>query len=355
MKITKVLLLTVAAISLAGCDLPFGPGGGDDDEKIDATLYELRLTTNLDKAKGGITAELAHERDPEDVQALLDAGATQADIDKAGTCVDGVYYFFDQDPINLYEPFLVGYEFLGWFDGNEFLGYLDVDYDGTPNYIWNMPGKNTNLEARFKLMQFDILYMDEGTQTVDPKGNPTRWNIEDGEVELKHLDRESEGLKFDGWTFAMGGDTRYDGYVTKLNEEFLIKSNVAKQSMEGRESMTFSLHENYSEIERNVQLTFDTKIIECVRVEITPPGETTYTLDEEGSIWLKSGNIETTVKHNSVVVVYPALTYDAELAGYEIDGIYFGNYKISEQVSGGGYKITASQDATVELRAKLLA
>lgn len=348
MKLTKLLFLAVAASALAGCDLPFG---SDEEEKIDPTLYELRISTNLEKAKGGIRAELAHERDHEDVQALLDAGATQADIDKAGTCVDGVYYFFNQDPINLYEPFLVGYEFLGWFGGNEFQGYLDVDYDGTPNYIWNMPGKNTNLEGRFKLMQFDILYMDEGTQTVDSKGNPTRWNIEDGEVELKHEDKEAQGLKFEGWTFAMGGDTHYEGYVTKLNEQFLLDSNIAKQSMEGRESMTFSLHENYSAIDRDVKLTFDTSLIECVRVEITPVGEATYTLYEEGNIWIYSGNIETTVKHNSVVVVYSALTSQAELDGYEIDGIYFGNYKISESVSRGGYKIVAIQNAEVELRA----
>ena len=341
MKLSKLLFLAVAASTLAGCDLPFGPGGGGDDGEIDPKLYELKLTTNLDKAKAGIKAEFKGERDEDEVQELLKAGATQADIDKAGTCVDGIYYFFNQDPVNLYEPFLPGYEFLGWYNGNEWLGYLDPDYDGTPNYIWNMLDKNTTLEARFKLMQFEILYMDEGTTAVDPKGNPTTWNIEDGEVELKHEDKESQGLKFEGWTFAMGGDTRYEGYVTKLNEQFLIDSNVAKQSMEGRESMTFSLHENYSVIKDSFKLVVDTTNVDNIFVEVKEPGESVFRDIIDGQHWIDK-DVEATLPRGTEIQIH-ATVKDPD--AYEIDGIYCNGEKVSEDAGYCLYKIVLNGNA----------
>lgn len=339
MKFTKLLLLGIVSLSLIGCDLS---GGGEGE--VDPTLYELKLTTNLDKAKDKIKAELSRERDNDEVQELIEAGASQEDINKAGTCIDGTYYFFDQDPINLYEPFIPGYEFLGWYNGNEFLGYLDTDYDGNPNYIWNMLDKNTTLEARFKLMQFEILYMDEGTTQVDPAGNPTSWNVEDGEVALKSPTKE--GFQFDGWSFAMGGNTRYEGYVTKLNEDFLIASNIAKQSMEGRESMTFSLHENFSVIKHNVKLTFDSTYINNVYINVKEPGSSVFHDFIDGQHWVQSG-VSGEIVHNSEVVIH-ATPVDSDL--YEISGIYFNGYKISEKLSNNEYKIIASQDAEVVIR-----
>lgn len=236
MKPQKILFLAITCATLSGCDF----------NEIDTTLYELKLTTNLAKAENGIRAEMVGERSSEEVEALLELGVSQEEIDKAGTCVDGTYYFYDQDPIYLYEPFLPGYEFIGWFDGTHFLGYLDTDYDGNPEYIWNMPNRNTTLEAQFKLINYEILYMDEATGPAEYNGNPTTWNVEQGEVTLNHKDKTADGYKFDGWTFAMGGGAFYDGYVTKLNEQFLIDSNAAKVSTGGSGESSFSLHENYS-------------------------------------------------------------------------------------------------------------
>lgn len=346
MKLTKLLFLTLAAASLSGC--AFGGGG---DEEVDPTLYELKITTNLEEAKDKIKAEFVGERDEEEIEELKKAGAAQEDIDKAGTCVDGTYYFFDQDPINLYEPFIPGYEFLGWFEDGKFLGYLDTDYDGTPNYIWNMENKNTTLEARFKLMKFEILYMDEGTTQVDPKGNPKTWSILDGEVELKHEDKEAQGLKFEGWTFAMGGDTRYDGYVTKLNEQFLIDSNIAKQSLEGRETMTFWLHENYSVIEDSFKLTYMEAAIDNVYVSIKEPGENTFQDLVEGH-WVTGGQVSATLPRGTQIKVH-ATAIDWE--EYEIDGVYCGGEKISEKLSNDEYGFTLSGNTDCEIRIKSIA
>ncbi len=347
MKLTKLLFLAVAASSLAGCS--FG------EEDVDTTLYELKITTNLDKAREGIKAELRGERDQDEINALLEAGAKQEDIDKAGTCVDGTYYFFDQDPVNLFEPFLPGYEFLGWYKGNEFLGFMDTDYDGNPDYIWNMDNKNTTLEARFKLVNYTIQYMDDGIGPATYQENPKTWNVEQGEVELGHADKTDSGLKFDGWSFAMGGGAFYEGYVSKLNEQFLADSKAAKVSSNGTGELTFSLHEMYSEIKHNVKLTFDNTIIDYIIVEVTPIGGQTYTIeDDTGNHFLRSGEVSAEISHNAKVVVIPTLHNDEE---YEIDGIYFGSYKISTEVPvreglSTGYEISASQDAEVVLRAK---
>lgn len=348
MKLTKLLFLAIAASSLAGCSF-----GG---ENVDTTLYELKITTNLDKAKDGLKAELRGERSAEEIEDLKKAGASQETIDKAGTCVDGTYYFFDQDPVNLYEPFLPGYEFLGWFKDNQFLGFLDTDYDGNPDYIWNMDNKNVTLEARFKLVNYTILYMDEDTKPATYKENPTTWNVEQGEVELGYADKTDSGLKFDGWTLAMGGGAFYEGYVTKLNEQFLVDSKIAKVSSNGTGALDFSLHENYSEIKHNVRLTFDNTIFDYIIVEVTPINGVTYTIEIEGSHFISSGLVEAEISHNAEVLIIPTLL-DSD--SYEIDGVYFGNYKISTEVPvreglSTAYKIVASQDAEVELRAKAI-
>lgn len=349
MKLTKLLLLGIVSLSLIGCDL----SGGDEGE-VDPTLYELKLTTNLDKAKDKIKAELSRERDDDEVQELIEAGASQEDINKAGTCIDGTYYFFDQDPINLYEPFIPGYEFLGWYNGNEFLGYLDTDYDGNPNYIWNMLNEKTTLEARFKLVNYSILYMDEDVSPALCQENPKTWNVEQGEVELKYTDRQSDGLKFEGWSFAMGGGAFYEGYVTKLNEQFLIDSKVAKVSSNGTGSMEFALHEIYSEIKHNVLLTFDNTVIDYVVIDITPVGEQTYSLKVNDNHFISSGSVEASLPHNAEVLIMPTLI---NADRYEIDGVYFGETKISTEVPirdglSLAYKIVVSQDAEVELRYK---
>lgn len=342
-KLISLLTLSLAVVGLASCDDLIG-----GDEEIDANLYELKLTTNLDKAKENIRAEFGGVRDNDEVEELKQAGATQEDIDKAGTCVDGTYYFFDQDGIKLYEPFIPGYEFLGWYNGTEHLGYLDTNYDGNPEYLWNMPNKNTTLEARFKLMKFDILYMDEGTATVDSAGNPTTWNIEQGEVVLKHTDKTSQGLEWKGYTFAMGGDTHYDGYVTKLNEQFLIDSNIAKQSLEGRDTMTFSLHENYGIIEDSFKITYSKETVDNVFIEVKEPGENVFRDLIDGKHWITEGEAQATLPRGTEIQVQ-ARAIDSDT--YEVDGIYCGDQKISTEVSGL-HCFTLSGNCDCEIRVK---
>ena len=345
MKFKKLLLITGAVICLASCD---GLLGGDEEGQTDATLYELKLTSNLDKAKNNIKAEFGRERSTEECEELIEAGATQADIDKAGTCVDGTYYFFDQDGIKLFEPFIPGYEFLGWYNGNQSLGYLDTNYDGNPEYLWNMDNKNTTLEARYKLMNFEILYMDEGTIQVDPAGNPTTWNVEQGEVVLKHTDKTSQGLEWKGYTFAMGGDTRYDGYVTKLNEQFLIDSNIAKQSLEGGETMTFSLHENYSEISINdsFKLTYNETDVDNVYIMVKAPGESTFQ-DLVNGHWVTGGEAEATLRRGTEVKVHAtAIDWENKV----IAGVYSGGSKVSTDLGANEYGFTINGNAEYEIR-----
>lgn len=346
MKFKKLLLVAIAAMGLASCDFFGDPKDGEGE--VDATLYELKLTTNLTKAENNIKAEFGGERSTEECEELIEAGATQADIDKAGTCVDGTYYFFDQDAIKLFEPFIPGYEFLGWYKGNEFLGYLDTNYDGNPEYIWNMDNKNTTLEARYKLMNFEILYMDEGTTQVDPAGNPTTWNVEQGEVELKHTDKTAQGLEWEGYTFVMGGDTRYTGYVTKLNEQFLIDSNVAKQSLEGRETMTFSLHENYGIIEDSFKITFNVETVDNVFIEVKKPGENTFDDLIDGKHWITEGEAQATLPRGTEIQVH-ATVKDPDT--YEVDGIYCDGQKISTYVSSL-HCFTLSGNCDCEIRVK---
>lgn len=343
MKIKKLLFIALACTSLSGC------GFGEDDGNIDTTLYELKLTSNLDKAKTGLNAELSRERSQDEIDELLENGATQADIDKSGTCINGTYYFYDQDPVNLSEPFLPGYEFLGWYQGNQWLGYLDTDYDGNPEYIWNMDNKNVTLEARFQLITYTILYMDEETGPARYTENPTTWNVEQEEIVLNHADRSAEGLKFDGWTFAMGGGTFYDGYVTKINEQFLVDSGAARVTLNGAGATTFSLHENYSVLNHDITLTFDTSVFDYVIIDVTPVGETRHSVEVNDSHFLYGGSVEFTAPHAAQITVYPKFI-DSDL--YEVDGVYLGDNKISTVVTVGqvGYSFTSTQDGEVELR-----
>lgn len=346
MKFKKIVLPLLACLSLAGCDFNLFPD--ESGGRADVTLYELKLTSNLEKAKSSLSANLSRERDQDEIDDLLADGATQSDINKSNTCINGTYYYFDQDPIYLSEPFLPGYEFLGWYNGNTFLGFLDTDYDGTPEYKWNMENKNVTLEARYKLVTYNILYMDSGTSVVSAGSNPSSWNVEQGEITLTHTDKTSEGLQFDGWTFVMGGASHYDGYVTKLNEQFLIDSGVAKESSNGSGSMTFSLHENYSVIIHQVKLTFDNTIIDNIRLELQEPGGINTNFDPDGVHFVTSGEVNASIKHGSIVTVFPHI----DNFEYEIGGIYYGNTKISTGNDATGYKITVTMDATVELRYK---
>lgn len=212
MKLTKLLFLAVAASTLAGCDL-----FGGDDEKADATLYHLSFKSNLeltaeqkDEIKAtyayGVRSKTVKEgvRPQEEIEELKSAGATDADIEKAGKRQDdGSYFFFDQDPMFIEAPSITGYKLSGFYDGNKNVykpGLTDIDHEMLQG-IWNMSNKDTILEAHYEKLTYRYYFNNMEDGDTNPNVGGSYCYLDEGEKQLLPATTTNPHKHFLGWEY----------------------------------------------------------------------------------------------------------------------------------------------------------
>lgn len=200
-KIKNLLLLAVAAMTLSGCDL--FPGGGKEEEEIDPNLYTLELRVNMQDAEFqdiGLEYEPMDEEEMDSyVEEYGSKGITKENLQKVGTFENGKYYFMSQDGFFLKAPMVVGYEMVGWYDGDTRIdGGIDYTCDGKTDYMVNMPGKNTVLEARYAPINYKFRLSSEYEGNVVSDGMK-EWNITMGDYVLNNP--SLEGKTFKQWDF----------------------------------------------------------------------------------------------------------------------------------------------------------
>ena len=213
-KIISVLALSLAVVGLAAC--------GGNKEEVDPTLYHLTFSSNKDidmsKVKatyaygtGGSTVVKEGTRDADDIAALKKAGASQADIDKAGKRQeDGSYYFFDQDPMYLEAPTIEGYRtptFYNKANGDAFKPGLHRDAEGKQQlYFWNMPQADTELEIRYESVQYEIAWQTLTDADKIGYNNPNSGRLGytyelDGVLALEPATFTNKNITFIGWEY----------------------------------------------------------------------------------------------------------------------------------------------------------
>ncbi|MCQ2409119.1 MAG: hypothetical protein MJ068_01085 [Clostridia bacterium] len=212
--VLTLCLLVSCMFVLTACDNPFAK----DEDKADATLYKLTLSTSsnvtVDQAElkatygyGEPSATVKEGvRDSDEIAELKDAGATNADIAKAGVRQsDGSYYFFEADPIYLEAPQIDGYKLTGFFyKGTNTLAINPIlqRIDGGM-YLprWNMDAKNVELEARYEKWTYTVSF----DNPEDDEANPNTLNsycyIDDGIVTLSPFTTTNTHKHFKGFEY----------------------------------------------------------------------------------------------------------------------------------------------------------
>ena len=213
-KIISVLALSLAVVGLASC--------GEEKEKTDPTLYHLTFSSNKDIDMSKVKATYAYgtggskvvregTRDPDDIKELKKAGATQADIDKAGKRQeDGSYYFFEQDPMYLEAPKIEGYRtptFYNKDNGDSYKPGLHRNAEGGEElYFWNMPQADTELEIRYESVQYEIDWQKLNDADKLGYNNPNSGRLgygyeRDGVLTLEPATFTNKNVTFIGWEY----------------------------------------------------------------------------------------------------------------------------------------------------------
>lgn len=212
--VLTLCLLVSCMFVLTACDNPFAK----DADKADATLYKLTLSTssNVTVNQSDLKATYGYGepsatvkegvRDADEIAALKDAGATDADIAKAGVRQsDGSYYFFDADPIYLEAPQIDGYKLTGFFyKGTNTLVINPIlqSIDGgmyLPRY--NMDNKNVELEARYEKWTYTVSFDTPAADEANPNTLSRYCFIKDGIVTLEPFTTTNTHKHFTGFEY----------------------------------------------------------------------------------------------------------------------------------------------------------
>lgn len=271
--ISAIALALGSALSLSACDL-----FGGDDEKADATLYHLTLSSNLtlseeEKAKLKATYGYGEPspvvvegvRDEDKIAALKDAGATDADIAKAGKRQsDGSYYFFDQDPIYIEYPEKLGYKMTGFYykEDNK-LAYnpiVSTNSDGN-KYLtrWNMDAKDVELEARYQKWSYHPYFNTPSSDETNPNNLGDQYcYVDQGPKTLLPASSSLKHKHFKTWYYQKYvGDvwTRFD--ITELPADYYEESLRIEAEWE-YDSITIQFaFELYIDPDTQTKLDFD--------------------------------------------------------------------------------------------------
>ncbi len=237
----KLLCLILVLCMALTCTFVLTACGSDDESgQADPTLYQLTLSysSNVASLDAFTQADLKATygygepsavvkegvRDEDEIAELKKAGATDADIAKAGARQsDGSYYFFDQDPIYLEAPAVPGWKLLGFFykgstsEYPEYKPFL-TDIDGKQALPrWNMDNKNVELEARYVKNTYEIGFnmMEDGD--TNPNTISRYCYLDDGIVTLEPATTMNPHKTFVGW--------EYQDYSKEKDNWFLLEDN----------------------------------------------------------------------------------------------------------------------------------
>lgn len=342
------------AFLLTACDMPFG-GGGD---KQDVSLYHLTFSSNIDLGDKSFNAKLAYgerhdifTRPQDEVEQFLSDGATQTDIDKTNVRQsDGSYYYFDGDPIIIEAPEVDGYIFIGFFDKKTNDVYRPIISkcqlsDGSEEMLmnrWNMPERDTELVARYQLLEYDIVYcygfdksydatgaaLPSGVMPTSAHSNPTKYNYQDKkDVTLTAPTAQFTGYEFEYWYYAeqgTGKEIKVETLPTKYSDEVLHGTF----SLDGITDSCLTLFAHYKELTVTPTIVYKEgnnvldNIDNCISITAT---------DTAGNPVSKA----TSYACGTKLDVFVDLA-ELDAAGYELEGIYIDGVKIPNIDLGGG-------------------
>ena len=369
-KLAKLLVLASSAALLAGCD----------EGEVDVNLYHLSLSYSANVENGNqddLVADIAFgidgkgERGEGEIEAMLQAGATEEDIAKAGVRQDdGSYYFFDQDPILLHSPEIPGYRKVGWFDKetnekvySEHFGMNDGLYTQAR---WNMLNKDTELEARYDYLKYDVTYcyafpssygptgqqLPSGIIPTDKNSNPAVYNAEEQlDVQLVAPTGDYDGYVFKGWYFIQEifneterPDTQRVDITALPTSGVEGITKVMSYDTEGNPIFGITLFAEYELSTADVSFTVDN--VEGLELEVRDIGGEL--------IDISSGSL--TVDYGTQLDVW--VQYGDINPAYEFNGIYVNGVKLPDLDIGGGSTrptnretITITGDTTIEIKA----
>ena len=352
---------------LAGCDMSGG-------EKGDTNLYHLVIkpSSNITETGLNFEAKLAfgerHDinvRPEDEVEALLSDGASQTDIDKAGVKQsDGSYYFFAADPIIVTVPELEGYIFVGFYNKETgdlyrpMLSKTRLD-DGTEVELmsrWNMPGKDTVLEARYKNLEYKISYcygFDKSRDALDnplPSGlmpagthsNPQNYvYANQKDVTLTAPTETFAGYEFDYWYYREDytGNKIKVTTLPKTYEEGVLHATVDANDVKDCELTLFA---EYKELDYT--LTINVK-----------NGDQTITNVDNFLIFKQNGeNVELDERYpygTSLFLMVDVAELDVD--GYILEGIYVNDVKVPDIEPGrisNVADITITNDTVIDVK-----
>lgn len=221
----KVISYILAILLFIPCMFMFTACGPSEVEEIDPKLYHLTIhytgvTLNDDqkadfKATFGDgqmgTTVVEGTRDEEEIKALKDAGATDADLAKAGVRQDdGSYYFFESDSIYIEYPEVDNYRFICfYYEGTDQQAHnprVTGQYEKSLNKFF-MPNRDVVLEARYEVLSYSFSIDNMSSGQSNDQDNPetgiirTYCPLNDGDFVLKDAITTNPHEEFLRWEY----------------------------------------------------------------------------------------------------------------------------------------------------------
>ncbi len=327
---TKFLKRTCLLLALLLC-CTFVFVGCGPEEDVDATLYKLRLSADInltETQKAELKPTLAFNedgtgsRDEYEIEQLEKKGA---DVSKAGTSdldENGKFwYFFDGDPMFIDAPTVQGYVFKGFY-------YKNTPTTGTHTYKKYYYDNDGNLHT-------------------------SRWNMENKEVELvAHYDKFEYVINYGLDVLEYGiGDNPANGYLyDDMSKVITLNDPIAPKGKSfvrwycdlgyGKTKTVTTLPREYDEREELVYATTNGYAITLFAEfeDVYYPMPTITVKDTAGNtITLKDEDLNITLKDSAgTPITEPVDSYKYgttisvrvnAITGYELDGIYVNDAK----------------------------
>ena len=344
-KLISVLGLSLAVVGLASCG-----------EQIDPKLYHLTLSSNITlsaEQKAGLKATYGYgqpslvvvegTRDEDEIAELKKAGASDADIEKAGKRQDdGSYYFFDQDPVYLEAPEIMGYRFEGYYykgttkvaDRCKVMGPAD----NRMRSRWNMDNADTELEAHYEILKYTITYgvdvVDSGIGEGNPANNSEYNALTGGDVTLNNP-VAPEGKTFKHWYI-----NRIDSVTQQQSQEIITKlpRNFDEEIIHyGADGYGLTIFAEFEDAMVSPTVTVKegetvlTTLDNCITIEAS---------NNQGSIPLADSYVYGSYLNVDVSVA------DLQIVGYELEGIYIDDVKLPDIEVGRVCNVTGDIELT---------
>ena len=291
-----------------------------------------------------------------------------------GAVWDGSYFVdfagYGQNVEIIAEPVRKGYTFIGW---------ISEDVELSHNKIWSftMPGKDVDIEAKWRTNSNSITYTGTEGSNFNPSQYPTIAFTGDV-ITLPDLTKEERNFR--GWKitgaevflaedgkiqFKMSGEDVIAKALWKGNEYSITYNNVG-ESVSGQDKLPVKgfagdiidlprlTYDNHvlTEWTSNPQIIFNLGVIEGTYTFEMPESDVVLTANWEVKINYEGidnaavdGFLPESIKNGSTIYL-PSLSK----AGYKFDGWYIGDKPLTKKDKG--YELTQSSDAPQTIRAQ---